>query len=184
MAGQKNEEQILAALELGAAEQGVDIVAVEISGPASHPTLRVRLDVEDGTADMERIAAATPWVSGVVEELDPFPGSYELEVSSPGLDRPLRRAKDFVRFVGETVDVRLAREVDGLRSVSGALVAADEEGFEVEGHRFAYEDLKSAKIKPDFEKIMAEAKRAAKLVEEQGEDFDDEDSEEEPADEE
>ena len=88
MAAVKADELVLEALEAHAAERGLDIVDVEVAGPASHPTLRVRIDnLEGDTIDMDTVCAQTAWVSEVVERLDPFAGAYELEVSSPEIGR-------------------------------------------------------------------------------------------------
>jgi ribosome maturation factor RimP len=173
MANHEAEERVLAALEAGAAEQGLDIVAVEVSGPANHPTLRVRVDLASGEAvDMDRVTAATPWVAGVEEELDPFPGSYELEVSSPGIDRPLRRAADFARFAGERAEVATRDEVQGRRSFTGTLVGATDAAVSLDVDGTVYEvplaQVKRAKLKPDFDQIMAAAKKAAKEAEARG----------------
>ena len=167
MANAKAEELVLTALEEGAAEQGLDIVSVEVCGPADHPTLRVRVDLlEGGPIDMERVTAATPWVSEVVEALDPFPGAYELEVSSPGVERPLRRARDFAARLGERVEVVLQEPRDGRRSWTGevASVEGDEVRVDADGQTLAFtvSELKSAKVKPDFATIFAEAKKAEK----------------------
>lgn len=167
MAAPKVEKPILEALEAGAAEQGLDIVSVEVGGPSDHPTLRVRIDVlEGGPIDMERVTAATPWVSGVVEALDPFPGSYELEVSSPGVERPLRRLRDFEAHVGERAEVVLNSPVDGRRSWTGEIAGVEGEAvlLAVDGQTvaLAVSDMKSAKVKPDFDALFAEAKKAEK----------------------
>ena len=63
-------------------------------------------------------------MSEVLDAEDPVPGQYTLEVSSPGLDRPLRTAAQFARFVGEPVFVELAQPLEGRRKFKGALVAA------------------------------------------------------------
>ncbi|MBE6069839.1 MAG: ribosome maturation factor RimP [Clostridium lundense] len=167
MAGLKTDELILAALEEGAAGQGLDIVSVELSGPAAHPTLRVRVDLlEGGLIDMDRVTACTPWVGEVVEALDPFPGAYELEVSSPGIERPLRRARDFARFAGERAEVVTREPVQERRNFTGTIVGATEEAATIEVDGVSYEvpiaSMKSAKLKPDFAKIFAAAKKAAK----------------------
>ena len=97
---------ILEALEVAGAAHGVDVVDVEVVGATKAPTLRVRLDWSDegkGTISLDDVAAQTEWVSDVIDVVDPFPGSFTLEVSSPGLDRPLRRERDFERFAGEQV---------------------------------------------------------------------------------
>ena len=169
MNGRKIEDLILAELERGAAREGLDIVSVEVTGPASHPTLRIRLDLDgDDAIDMDRVTKATPWVSSVVEALDPFPGAYELEVSSPGIDRPLRRPRDFAAFVGENAEVAVREAVVGRRSLEGEIVSADEASVrlrtaagEVE---VPFENVKSARLKPDFARILAEAKKAEKVA--------------------
>lgn len=169
MAGSKIEERVLEALETKAAEQGLDIVDVELAGPGSHPTLRVRIDVlEDGPIDMDRVTASTPWISQVIEELDPISGSYELEVSSPGVDRPLRRPSDFARFAGERAEVVAVEPVDDRRSWVGTIVEASDEAvtIEVDGTAYAvpFSVIKKAKLKPDYEKLLADAKKAAKAA--------------------
>lgn len=155
---------ILRALEEEGSEQGLDVVDVEIAGPKSRPTLRVRLDALEGVVDMDRIADATPWVSDVVDRLDLIAGPFDLEVSSPGLDRPLRRERDFARFAGERAEVRLSVESDGRRSLTGAIVSAADGlvAFEVDGERVEVplDAIRSARLKPDYAKIMAEAKKA------------------------
>lgn len=169
MAETKVEELVLEALEKEAAGQGLDIVSVEVSGPAAHPTLRVRVDeLEGGPIDMDRVTAATPWVSEVVEALDPFPGAYELEVSSPGIERPLRRARDFAAHVGERAEVAAREPVDGRRSWTGEIVAADDAAvtLHVDGVEYAVplELVRQAKLKPDFDAIFAAAKKAEKAA--------------------
>ena len=170
MAGLKADELVLAALEEGAADQGLDIVDVELTGPGAHPTLRVRIDLlEGGPIDMDRVTACTPWVAEVVETLDPINGPYELEVSSPGIDRPLRRPCDFARFAGELVEVSTTEPVDGRKSWTGTVVSSDDEAFVLRSDgqdvRAPFSVLKRAKIKPDYDKIMAVAKKAAKAAE-------------------
>lgn len=161
------EESVLAALEAKAPAEGLDVVSVEVGGPTVHPTLRVRIDtLDDAAIDMERVAAATPWVSSVVEELDPFPGAWELEVSSPGIDRPLRRKDHFESCVGERVEVSAREAIDGRRSWVGELVAVSDDSVtvRVDGTdcEIAFASIKQAKLKPDFDKILAAAKKAEK----------------------
>lgn len=173
MAGLKADELALAALEEGAADQGLDIVDVELSGPGSHPTLRVRVDLlEGGPIDMDRVTACTSWVSEVVETLDPIDGPYELEVSSPGVDRPLRRPCDFARFAGELVEVSACEPIEGRKAWTGTIGEVDDEGFVLHAEgidvRMPFCVVKRAKIKPDYDKIMAEAKKAAKAKGDEG----------------
>lgn len=161
-------EAILARLEEGAEQEGVDIVGVEVVGVRDHPVVRVRIDNLDGSAiDMEQVVSHTPWVSQVVEDLDPFVDGYELEVSSPGLDRPLRRERDFARFAGERVEVSLTAMVAGRMKGTGVLLgAADGQAtVDLDGQEwtFGVDQVKSARIKPDFAAVFAQAAKREKL---------------------
>jgi ribosome maturation factor RimP len=101
------EEMLIEALEPLAIEHDLDLVAVEIAGTRKSPILRVFLDTLSGGITLDELVAAQEWVDARIEELDPFQGSYDLEVSSPGIDRPLRKRGDFERFAGEKTVVFL-----------------------------------------------------------------------------
>ena len=90
-------------------------------------TLRVTVDRQGGV-DLEAIASATRMISRELDHADPLPGRYTLEVSSPGLERPLRTPEHFQRAVGDTLAVRTQPDVDGDRRVQGVLAAADDDG--------------------------------------------------------
>ena len=94
------EKSLLAALEPRAASEGVEVVTVEIVGSRKAPTIRVYLDTAKGIS-FDEITAAQVWVNEIMDEIDPFPGAYTLEVSSPGIDRPLRTPDHFERFAGD-----------------------------------------------------------------------------------
>jgi ribosome maturation factor RimP len=115
-------------------------------------TVRVVVDRSDG-ADLEAIAEATRAVSAVLDTHDPLPGQrYTLEVSSPGVERPLRTPQHFIRAVGETVTVRTVTGSQGDRRVTGRLASADPDGFVLEGEdlpeggrRLAYAEVERAR---------------------------------------
>ena len=148
--------EILAALEADAPAHGVDIVDVEVVGATKAPCVRVRIDWADeakGGISLDDVAAQTGWVSAALDELDPFPGSFTLEVSSPGLDRPLRRARDFERFAGEKVALattategrkRYSGQLVGMRD--GSVVLATDEGEVL----IPLEQVRRCTVKPDF----------------------------------
>jgi len=127
---------------------GTELVDVEVR----HGLVRVYVD-RPGGADLDSIAEATRAVSSVLDEHDPQPGGrYTLEVSSPGVERPLRSARQFARAVGETVTVRTLSGGEGERRLTGRLVSADEDGFVLDGEgacaggrRLAYEDVERAR---------------------------------------
>lgn len=100
-------EKLIEVLEPLADKNGLELVTVEIAGTTKNPILRVYLDTLEGGINLDQLAAAQEWVDEAVEELDPFKESYVLEVSSPGIDRPLRKKTDFERYAGEEVVVHL-----------------------------------------------------------------------------
>ena len=74
------EASLLAALEPRAQECGVEVVTVEVVGAKKAPTIRVYIDTEDGVS-FDALSSAHVWVNEIMDELDPFPGAYTLEVS-------------------------------------------------------------------------------------------------------
>ena len=157
MANERLVGRLLAALEEEAARHGADVVDVEVVGATKAPCVRVRIDhAEEGAQPitLDEVAAHSGWVNEVVERLDPFPGSYTVEVSSPGLDRPLRRPRDFERFAGERVSLttlahegrrRFTGELLGMRD--GRVVVATDDGE----HAFDPAEIGRCVIKPQFD---------------------------------
>jgi ribosome maturation factor RimP len=145
---EQTSEELARALEPVVSRAGLELVDVELK-----PSLaRVVVD-RPGGVDVESIAELTPEVSRVLDRHDPFPGArYTLEVTSPGLERPLRTAAHFERAVGEVVSVRTTRPDPKERRMKGRLVAADAEGIvlaldEASGRteRIAYREVSSAR---------------------------------------
>jgi ribosome maturation factor RimP len=93
-------------------------------------TLRITVD-QAGGVGMDLIGALTRDVSRELDDADPIPGRYTLEVSSPGLERPLRRPQHFAQAVGTTVSVKAKPGVEGDRRITGTLVAADHDSITV-----------------------------------------------------
>ena len=115
--------------------------------------LRLYIDTAQGISvdDCERVSRA---VSEVLDAADPIPGHYTLEVSSPGLERPLRTAQQFAPFVGEQVFVEMAQAVDERRRFKGRLVAAHAGTIEVEvdgrRHVLPLPGIRKAHLAPDL----------------------------------
>lgn len=107
----KKEQQILDTLEPTAERNNMEIVTVEVVGSKKSPTIRVYIDCEGGVG-FDELSAAQEWVNQLIDALDPFPGAYMLEISSPGIDRPLRTLEHFARFEGEKAQINLARALD------------------------------------------------------------------------
>lgn len=113
---------------------GFELVLVKYGGPANHPTLTVFIDSTHGIS-VDDCARVSQRLSVLLDMLDPIPSSYQLVVSSPGLDRPLTREEDFVRFAGKRAAVTCAapgakrRTIDGtLRGVRDGAVLVEHEG--------------------------------------------------------
>lgn len=151
------ESQLIGALEEIGAAHGIDIVDVEVVGATKAPTVRVRIDHADEEAEpisLDEVCAQNGWISDVVEDLDPFSGPYTLEVSSPGLARPLRRERDFVRFAGEAISLtttategrkRFTGVLEGVRDGEVLLVCDGEE------HAIALDQIKNCKLSPTID---------------------------------
>lgn len=119
----KKEQQMLDALTPRAEQEGVEIVTVEVVGAKKAPTIRVFIDTPDGVS-FDELTSSQAWINDIMDELDPFPGAYTLEVSSPGIDRPLRTSEHFARFAGDTAVLK-TQPVDGRSNWTGTIKGAD-----------------------------------------------------------
>ena len=119
------EKQLLDALSPRAAQEGVEIVTIEVVGSRKSPTIRVYIDTDHGVS-FDELSAAQAWINDIMVEIDPFPGAYMLEGSSPGIDRPLRTPEHFARFAGQTAQVKTNGPLEGRSSFTGTIVSADE----------------------------------------------------------
>lgn len=119
-------ERVQALAEPVCAADGVELVDVEMDGGV----LRLTVD-RDGGLDLDVISGLTRRLSRLLDEDDPVPGRYTLEVSSPGLERRLRTPAHFRRAVGEQVALRTAPGTEAGRRLRGTLVAADDDGVTV-----------------------------------------------------
>ena len=93
--------------------------------------LRVFLDKEGGI-DLDDCQMVSEQLSQVLDEKDPIKENYLLEVSSPGLDRVLKKDKDFVRYHGRDVDIQLFKPIDGKKQYTGALQGFSEEAITIQ----------------------------------------------------
>lgn len=127
-----------ARLASGVAAEGFELVDAELSGGRHHRTLRVYIDGPQGIT-VDDCASVSRQLSAILDVEDPIPGSYTLEVSSPGLDRPLVTPADFQRFQGAMIKVRMQSALDGRRNFTGRLVEAtpDVVVMEVDSERFS-----------------------------------------------
>lgn len=113
--------RLRALVESGVNALGFDLVDVEQVGGRSHQTLRVYIDCRGGIT-VDDCADVSRHLSALLDVEDPLPGSYTLEVSSPGLDRPLVTLADFQRYRGEMVKLRTHEPVAGRKNFTGRLL--------------------------------------------------------------
>jgi len=161
-------EAVRAAVEHVFPPLGLELVDVELVGSGRARTLRLFVDRPPGGAgvspemtagagvspemtgvDLEALAAASEPVSTALDAADVLAGSYTLEVSSPGVERPLRRPGDFARFVGQVISLKSRQAVSGARRHRGVLVEAGDDGVVVEvdgeARRFSYPGISQAR---------------------------------------
>ena len=122
----KKEQSLLDAVAEQASERAVEIVTVEVIGSSRAPVVRVYIDTDHGVSFSD-LSDAQEWIGSLMDRLDPFPGAYTLEVSSPGVDRPLRTADHFERFKGQEARIRTSAPIDGARNFKGTIVSCDGE---------------------------------------------------------
>ncbi len=145
-------------IEPAVTAMGFELVGVEfIHGKRG--LLRIYIDHEDGIG-VDDCSAVSYQVSGLLDVEDPIRGQYTLEVSSPGLDRPLFQARDYERFAGYDVKLRLSVPVAGRRRFKGTLVGLrddrvvlrmDDEELVVPLH-----EIDQARLVPNYESHRAE----------------------------
>lgn len=108
-------------------ENGLILWDVEYVSEGGQWVLRVYIDKEDGVSieDCEKISRA---VDPILDEKDPIPTSYTFEVSSAGLERPLKRPEHFMKFLGSPVELGLYRPIDGAKQYTGILKSYENGG--------------------------------------------------------
>lgn len=145
-------ERVTALLEPVIEQLGYELIEVEFVPGRGGGTLRLYIDGGEGIgiADCEQVSRA---VAAVLDEDDPIPSAYSLEVSSPGFDRLLVKPAHFARFAGARVKVELVSPRAGRKRYTGALLAADELGIELEVDgeqvKIAYADICRARMVPE-----------------------------------
>ncbi|OOZ41721.1 hypothetical protein BOW53_02470 [Solemya pervernicosa gill symbiont] len=99
---------------------GYELLGIEFQGRGVHGVLRLYIDKEGGI-NLDDCSAVSHQVSGVLDVEDPVPGKYSLEVSSPGLDRPLFREQHFEKYLGHQAKIRMAAPMGGQKNFKGHL---------------------------------------------------------------
>jgi len=138
-------------------DMGYEFVGLEHSSNPKNPVLVIYIDRPEGIGvdDCENVSRE---VAALLDVEDPIPGHYNLEVSSPGLDRPLFTLEQFARFCGEQVKVSLYAPLNGRRKFKGRILGAesgcvklDQDGTEVE---LDMGNIARARLVPDYDSLF------------------------------
>jgi ribosome maturation factor RimP len=123
----ENRDKVIALAEPVLAEQGLELVDVEVRREGRGQMLRLFVDRQGGV-DLESLSSLSRELSVLFDVEEPVVGSYTLEVSSPGINRPLRKPDHFVRYLGKKVWLRSCVSLNGQRNFSGTLATVTAAG--------------------------------------------------------
>ncbi len=137
---------------------GYEFVGLQYSGNPKHPVLVIYIDSPGGVA-VEDCAKVSREIAAILDVEDPIPGKYQLEVSSPGLDRPLFTLAQFQQFSGEVAQISLFAPRDGRRKFKGKIlgtidgqVRMEQDGVEV---TLDLGNIAKARLVPDYAGLFA-----------------------------
>jgi ribosome maturation factor RimP len=160
------EGRVVAAIAPSLAGMGYELVRVAVLG-RERPTVQIMADRADGTpVGIEDCEAISRGLGAVLDVADIIPGAWTLEVSSPGIDRPLTRVKDWNRFAGHLARADMAFPVEGRKRISGVVLGADDTHARMrldDGTELAlpHDDIRRAKLVLTDALIAATARPAA-----------------------
>ncbi|SNY54131.1 ribosome maturation factor RimP [Arsukibacterium tuosuense] len=149
----KQEQQLVELLSPTVTAAGFDLWGIELLRAGRHTTLRLYIDHNDGIT-VENCALVSREVSAVLDVEDPIPTEYTLEVSSPGLARPLFTDAHFTQAIGQQIEVKLTIAQENRRKFKGMLQAIDADMLvmEVDGkpYRLLMDNIDKANVVPVF----------------------------------
>jgi ribosome maturation factor RimP len=161
---------------------GYEIVRLRLMGGAEQRRLQIMAERPDGDMNVEDCARLSRAISEIMDAADPIAGEYTLEVSSPGVDRPLTRLKDFDTYAGLEVRIELDRVAEGRKRFKGELAGVEDGqvGLNLEGEDdttvyFPFEWIVDAKLVLNDELMKRGAQQRAARVGAEGDDADTED---------
>jgi len=132
---------------------GYQLWGIEMISQGRHSMLRIYIDAEQGIG-VEDCASVSRQVSGILDVEDPISGEYTLEVSSPGMDRPLFTLEQYQAFVGHVVQLKLRMPFDGRRRFKGVLSGIEDEDIvlvvDQEEYLLPIDHIEKANIVPQF----------------------------------
>lgn len=151
-------EKIREIAETAAGDEGLELVHVEMVGTPRKPTVRIFIDKPDGVT-LDDCANVSRRISAVLDADDFIPTAYNLEVSSPGLERELYNLKDFEKFAGQLAKVKITNPVNGQKNFRGRIVEVKGEEIIFEDNtsgivQFPYNTVAKANLEIDFEEEL------------------------------
>lgn len=141
---------------------GYEFVGLEYAGNPKQSVLRIYIDSDEGVglSDCEYVSREA---AAMLDVEDPISGQYNLEISSPGLDRPLFTPDQYERYSGKEIKVTLFAPENGRRKFKGAIVRLDGEQLvmQVDGEevQMRFENIAKARLVPDYDAVMASGKK-------------------------
>jgi ribosome maturation factor RimP len=153
------QENLVRLIRPAVEDLGYEFVGLEYLSNPKNRLVRIYIDREPEGISVDDCATVSHEVSALLDVEDPVSGEYSLEVSSPGIERPLFEPEHYRRFVGERATVHLYAPVENRRKIKGVIVEADEARvvLEADGQRFevAYADVRRANLKPDMDALLS-----------------------------
>ncbi|PKL95449.1 MAG: ribosome maturation factor RimP [Gammaproteobacteria bacterium HGW-Gammaproteobacteria-8] len=138
---------------------GYEFVGLEYLSNPKNRLVRIYIDREPEGISVDDCANVSHEVSALLDVEDPISGEYSLEVSSPGIERPLFEPAHYRQFVGERATVHLFAPLENRRKIKGVIVEADDARviLEADGQRLevAYADIRRANLKPDVDALLS-----------------------------
>jgi ribosome maturation factor RimP len=144
---------------------GYECVGIDYHPHPKHGLLRIYIDSENGIL-VEDCSKVSHQVSGVLDVEDPIPGNYQLEISSPGDDRPFFKVSQFERYIGQTVLVNLFKPIENRRKIKGTIekVADDVISLMEGGQIFdvPFSAMSKARLVPDYSTFNPSIEKGAR----------------------
>jgi len=136
---------------------GYELVHLELSGREKSRVLRLFIDAPGGVT-LDDCAFVSQQVSRLPDVEDPIAGNYSLEVSSPGMERPLAKRSHFEAVIGERIEVSTLVKCEGRKKIMGQLLDVREQTLiiEVEGFKFSVDvnNIRRARLKPNLDEVI------------------------------
>ncbi len=137
---------------------GFEFVGLEYTGQSKNAVLRIYIDHERGI-DLADCGEVSGEVAALLDVEDPISGQYNLEISSPGLDRPLFTPEQYLKFVGEEAKITVYAPVDQRRKFKGRILGVEDGHVKLEqdGEKvlLAFDNVAKARLVPDYDGLMS-----------------------------